>query len=301
MSRAGIVIVTYNSGAEIGACLDAAAATGAEVVVVDNSSSDNTVAEVRRRGVRLIANQENRGFAAAVNQGFRALTTPFVLLLNPDAILQGGIDPLISACELRGSAGAGGKLIGPDGVPQHGFFARGLPTPATLACEALLINRVWPGNPVNRRYRMRDFDDSRLQPVDQPAGALLMIRRDVWEQLGGFDERFHPLWFEDVDFCKRAKDRGLQLYYVPNVRALHVGAHSLSGITVGRKQLYWYGNLLKYSAVHFTVRAHRMVCAAVAIGAAIRMFVGCLGERSLNPVRVYGAVALLAGRRIRCC
>ena len=84
MSDIGIIIVTYNSSAEIGACLDAALATGAETVVVDNASQDGTVAEVARRGVRLIANSENRGFAAAVNQGFGVLNSP-CLLYTSDA------------------------------------------------------------------------------------------------------------------------------------------------------------------------------------------------------------------------
>jgi GT2 family glycosyltransferase len=88
MSDIGIIIVTYNSAGEIGACLDAALASGAETVVVDNASQDGTIAEVARRGVRLIANSENRGFAGAVNQGFAALNSPYVLLLNPDAVIQ---------------------------------------------------------------------------------------------------------------------------------------------------------------------------------------------------------------------
>src|SRR5215471_6802191 len=98
MTRAGIVIVTFNSGDEIGPCLDAAIATGAEVIVVDNASNDETVAQIRRKEVTLIANPENRGFAAAVNQGIRAIRADFVLLLNPDTVLKTGIEPLVEAC-----------------------------------------------------------------------------------------------------------------------------------------------------------------------------------------------------------
>src|ERR1035438_5667085 len=98
MAEIGIIIVTYNSEAEIGASLDAALLTGADVVVVDNGSHDRTIAEVARRGVRLIANPSNQGFAAAVNQGFAALDCPYVLLLNPDAVLESGLEPLREAC-----------------------------------------------------------------------------------------------------------------------------------------------------------------------------------------------------------
>ena len=204
MADTGIVIVTYFSEREIGPCLDAALASGADVVVVDNGSSDGSIAEAARRGVRLIANSENRGFAAAVNQGIAALDAPFILLLNPDAVLCGGLDQMRAACLIPHAAGAGGCLLGEDGAPQAGFMVRALPTPTAMILEALLLNRLWPNNPVNRRYRGLGLDYSARIAVEQPAGAFLMIRRSVWQELNGFDEGFHPLWFEDVDFCRRA-------------------------------------------------------------------------------------------------
>src|SRR5260370_16327578 len=100
MSDIGIVIVTYNSEREIGGSLDAALRTGADVVVVDNASSDGTIAEIARRGVRLIANPTNRGFAAAANQGFAVLSSPYILLLNPDTVLDTGLESLPHPCDL---------------------------------------------------------------------------------------------------------------------------------------------------------------------------------------------------------
>src|SRR6516165_7997889 len=158
MSDIGIIIVTYNSENEVGECLDAAASTGAEIVVVDNASTDRTIAAIARRGVRLIANPENRGFAAAVNQGFAVLNCPYVLLLNPDAVIQGGLDALRAGCDIPGSAGAGGRLVDSSGKTQVGFVVRSLPTPAALSLEVLLLNRLWQNNPVNRRYRCLDWD-----------------------------------------------------------------------------------------------------------------------------------------------
>src|SRR5450631_756131 len=127
MSDIAIIIVTYNSAAEIGECLDAALSSGAEIVVVDNASQDGTISEVRRRGVRLIANSVNRGFAGAVNQGFTEIKNPYVLLLNPDAVIQTSLEPLRQACGLPGSAGAGGQLVDDSGKPQAGFMVRSLP------------------------------------------------------------------------------------------------------------------------------------------------------------------------------
>jgi hypothetical protein len=211
MRDVGIVIVTYNSTPYIGSCLDAALATGAELVVVDNASEDGTVAEVERRTVRLITNQSNAGFAAAVNQGIRALRAPLLLLLNPDAIIQSGLEHLRDACDDPQTAAAGGTLVNSLGERQVGFMVRRFPSAAALCMESLLLNRLWPRNPVNWHYRCLDLDYSVPTEVEQPAGAFLMIRRDAWERLDGFDESFYPLWFEDVDFLKRAKENGYRI------------------------------------------------------------------------------------------
>jgi len=296
MPEAGIVVVTHESEAEIGACLDGALLTGADIVVVDNASTDGTRREVIRRNVRLITNAQNRGFAGAVNRGIRALDTPFVLLLNPDAHLETSLDALVECCRRPGVAGAGGKLVDAAGRPQTGFAVRSLPSPAALICETLLLNRMWPGNPVNWHYRCIGFDFSTAHDVEQPAGAFLMIRRDVWQELNGFDERFYPLWFEDVDFCWRARERGYRMCYTPDAVAKHTGGHSLAKISLENRQLYWYRSLLGFAAKHYRSSTARMVCAAVFLGSILRVFLGVAAFRSLTPIAVYGKVMALAGR-----
>ncbi len=296
MSDIGIIIVTYNSSAEIGACLDAALASGAEIVVVDNASHDGTIAEVERRGVRLVANPENRGFAGAVNLGFSVLNSPYVLLLNPDAVIQTTLEPLRQACDLPGSAGAGGQLVDVTGQAQVGFMVRGLPTPASLVLEALLLNRIWPGNPVNRRYRCLELNNSSPSIVEQPAGAFFMVRRAVWQELGGLDEDFFPLWFEDVDFCRRIRDRGYHLFYIPEAVAKHTGGHSVQHLSLEMRPIYWYRSLLRYSAKHFRPVAFRAVCLAVVTGCILRGTVESALHRSFKPMSAYWKVASLAAR-----
>jgi len=296
MPPIGIVIVTYNSEAVIGACLDAALTSAAEIVVVDNASRDGTREAVVRRGVRLLTNTSNLGFARAVNQGFTALDCPYILLLNPDAVLSGSLEPLREACDLPGAAGAGGMLLDAKGGRQAGFMVRQLPTPAVLAMESLLLNRLWPGNPINAAYRCLRLDYAVQQRVEQPAGAFLLIRRNVWEELGGFDERFWPLWFEDVDFCRRAVDRGYCFYYVPAAVARHTGAHSIPALTLEMRRVYWYRSVLGYAAKHFRPWGARAVCLAVIIGSFPRSVVEAVLERSLRPFATYSKVVLLASR-----
>jgi GT2 family glycosyltransferase len=297
MRQVGIVIVTYNSAEEIGACLDAAMATGAEVLVVDNASTDGTPDQVRQRGATVIVNPANRGFAAAANQGIRLVTAEFILLLNPDAVLKkGSLEPLRVACAAPGVGAAGGKLVDFQGVVQAGFSVRRLPTPLVLAFEVLLVNRLWPSNPANWHYRCYDLSYDDPAEVEQPAGAFLMIRRHVWEDLGGLDERFYPIWFEDVDFCKRLRDHGYRVCYEPHAVAAHRGGHSIRKILLEKRELYWYGSLLKYGFKHFHSGASRLLCLAVLIGSLMRMAMGIVLQKSLRPVSVYGRVMGLAGR-----
>lgn len=278
------VVVTYNSEEVIEACIAALREHAPEVrvLVIDNASADQTVAKARAAGAEVIANRTNRGFAGAVNQGFRESLTDLVLVMNPDVRVRTGLGPLEEAARKHGVAG--GVLTNERGVAQEGFTIRRFPTPLVLSLELLGVNRVWPGNPWNRRYRYLDRNLAESGPVDQPAGAFLMIRREVWANLGGMDEQFYPIWFEDVDFCHRAKALGNQVQLVTGVRAEHQGAHSIGKMPPADRQVQWYDSVLKYSAKHFQPAGLWMVWWAGALGAIPRAVVGSVQERSLRPI-----------------
>ncbi len=264
-------------------------------VVVDNASSDGTVDLVQARGgAKLIANHQNRGFAAAVNQGVReAGGSDLILVLNPDTELLAAVGPLIESAGRQGLAA--GRLVDADGNTQAGFTIRRFPTPASLAFELLGINRLWPSNRVNRAYRYLDRDLDQPGPVEQPAGAFLMFRQDLWKTLGGFDEQFYPVWFEDVDFCRRAVDAGYQIAYVPSVAARHRGGHSVSRISSRQRASYWCVSLLTYAAKHFRTRTFRGICAAVVLSSVPRMVAGLIRERTLLSVVTYCNIMRFAG------
>jgi N-acetylglucosaminyl-diphospho-decaprenol L-rhamnosyltransferase len=297
MNSLGIAVVAHNSEREIGGCLESLRPLGAEVVVVDNASGDRTVDAARREpGVRLLANPWNRGFAAAANQGIGALDTPYVLLLNPDVRLIDSPEPLVEACSRPGVAAAGGKLLGEDGRPQTGFMARRLPAPANLALEVLGVNRCWPGNPWNRKYRCLDLPPDAPADIEQPPGAFLLVKREAWRKIGGFDENFRPVWFEDVDFCCRLKQAGYRIVYVPHVTATHKGGHSVGQLGWEVRGAYWYGNLLTYAAKHYRASAVCAVCGAVVLGSALRALAAVIRSGSLKPITVYDRVVRLAVR-----
>lgn len=282
MSQIAAIIITHNSADVIDACL-ASTSGVAEVVVVDNASADDTLEKVRNwPECRLIANESNRGFGAAVNQGAAESTADLLLILNPDVQIQRGIEALAKACREHGLAS--GTLTDSDGVPQAGFTIRRLPTVASLCFEVLGLNRMWPGNPVNAHYRYRGRDLDREGPAEQPAGAFLMVRRDIFDELGGFDEAFFPVWFEDVDLAKRAFKLGYRAHFTPNAVARHLGGHSVGRLPLQRRELYWYASLLRYTAKHFGTQQFRVVSLAVATGCLIRFVAGIVLERKVRAV-----------------
>ncbi len=272
MPRVAAIIVTYNSADELGPCLEALGRYAPEVepVVVDNNSSDSSREIALRYPVRLLSNSRNAGFAGAVNQGVRATDAEYLLLLNPDTRLQTGIRPLLEAVSQPGTGAAAGLLSNPDGTPQTGFTVRRLPTATALIFEVLGINLLFSKNSVNRHYRCLDLDLTRPCVVEQPAGAFLLFSRQAWLTAGGFDERFWPVWFEDVDFCAALQGNDLRICFVPECTAEHKGGHSVGALPLKSRQKYWYVSLLKYGAKHYRTLAFRLLCAAVAVGSVLR-------------------------------
>ena len=254
MRNGSAIEVAYNSASHIRTCLQGILRNpGWQVLIVDNASSDTTAQVVAdfSAAIKVVHNQQNRGFAAAANQGHDLASSEILLLLNPDAVAEeGALERFATAFADPAVGAAGGALLDGDGDTQRGFQYRRFPTLGAMLCEVLLVNRLWPGNPWNRRYRCLDLDDSKFQFVDQPAGACLAVRRQAWESIGGFDENFYPVWFEDVDFCRRLADHGWKIAYRPDARFRHIGGHSVSKLRFRDRQVFWYRNMVRYFSKH---------------------------------------------------
>jgi N-acetylglucosaminyl-diphospho-decaprenol L-rhamnosyltransferase len=182
------------------------------------------------------------------------------------------------------ASAAGGALLTSAGKPERGFTFRRMPTLEALLCEVTLVNHLWPSNPVNRSYRCLDADYSEPQEIEQPAGACLAITRTVWNETGGFDEDFYPVWFEDVDFCKRLLGRNKKIVYCPSARFRHSGAHSVGRLSFRDQQVFWYTNMLRYARKHFSRRQAGLLRAGIQVGMLLRSIAALLGLRR-TPLR----------------
>ena len=281
MTIGSAIIVTYNSAGSIERCLRALREqNGWERIVVDNASRDQSLdrAQAADPDARLIQNCENLGFAAAVNRGAQLARGRILLFLNPDAVARpGALQELASALEPEGVGAVGGLLLRDNGQPDRGFAVRRFPTTLYMAAEILLLNRLWPQNPLNRRYRCLDLDYSQLQDVDQPAGACLAVRREAWAAVGGFDESFFPVWFEDVDLCLRLRAQNWRILYCPQAVFAHSGGHSVNQVPLLDRQLFWYRNLLRYFRKHGNPAAVAALRAAIAVGMGLRSLAALVG------------------------
>jgi N-acetylglucosaminyl-diphospho-decaprenol L-rhamnosyltransferase len=254
-----VVIVTRDTREMTLRCAESVLATGdadglaISCTVVDNGSSDATAeaVAVRLPAVRVLRNEDNRGYGTACNQGLREGSGELVLILNSDIIARPGAIARLAGflASNREHVAAGGRLVDPgtDRV-QVGHNVRALPRLGAQVAQMVGLERLWPGNPVSRRYLMLDLDYDRTQDVEQPPGSCLICRRADFDALGGFDEDFF-YWYEDVDLVRRLRDRG-RIAYVHNATFEHEGGATFG--QWGRPELIlaWYPSLFRYFGKH---------------------------------------------------
>ena len=227
-----VVIVNHNTGDYLGRCVRSAAEAAGdariEVVVVDNASHDGSArrAVEAMPNVRLIENPDNRGFAAAANQGIGATSAPFVFLLNPDAeILAGTLGGFLKVARDHPGAGAIGPIVRD---PEGSIYpsARKVPTVAQAVGHSFL--GPFLDNPFSRAYTMADWDRRTERTVDWVSASCVLLRRSALEEIGLFDERYF-MYVEDVDLCTRLRQGGWVVVFSPELEVLHIGGVSTGG------------------------------------------------------------------------
>ncbi len=211
-----------------------------EVLVVDNGSTDDSVPFVHENfpQVRLILNEENLGFSRGTNAGLHQISTDVVVLLNNDVLVQPNwLEELIRPFHQDPQIGiVGCKLLYPDGTIQH------------LGAEL-----TYP-LAHSHHFHYQETDSGQitdLQAVPYVTGAALAVRREVLDTIGLLDESFHPFYYEEVDFCRRAKDAGFRVVVTPKAMAIHDESATMKGVS-GLKLQTLHRNRLRYVLKHYT-------------------------------------------------
>jgi GT2 family glycosyltransferase len=267
-----VVIVNYHSEALLRPCLESLASSAdsisLEVIVVDNSGT------ARHSGaldvlpeVRLIEAGGNVGFARACNLGMAAARGRHLLLLNPDTVAHpGAVATLSRHLDALPEVGAvAARLLDPDGTLQ--YSCRRFPRPLSIFFgRYALLTRLFPRNPVSSDYLYLDWDHASSRPVDWASGACLMVRREVLDRVGGLDEGYF-LFVEDMDWCRRIRDAGFEVVYVPQAEVTHRIGASRGPVP---SWVVWerHRSMLRYVRKHF--EWPRALVALTGLGLALR-------------------------------
>lgn len=221
------VVVTYDALPWIETCLRSVA--GTPTVVVDNGSSDGTVALVRERfpNVQLVEGR-NDGLAAGWNRGVEATAGDFVVILNADAWLrEGALERLVETAHRHPRAAVvGPRLLNPDGSLQRSV--RGFPTLWRIATEYLYLRKLAPRSRALNAFYAGGFGHDAERTVEWLMGSCMLVRRGAYDEVGPFDERYF-LFSEEVDWIRRATDLGWTAVFTPDAECVHVGGAAHGG------------------------------------------------------------------------
>ncbi len=229
-----VIIVNYNVKHFLEQCLCSVqkaienSKIETEVIVVDNHSTDNSLGYLKPLFpcVQFIGNDENKGFSKACNQGFKSSTGKYVLFLNPDTIVPGDcFSKCINFFDSHSDAGAVGVKM----LDGHGKFLkeskRAFPSPVTSLFKLFGLARLFPASKFFSKYHLGYLDKNKNHEVDVLAGAFMMVRRNILEELNGFDEIFF-MYGEDIDLSYRIQNLGYKNYYLAETSILHFKGES---------------------------------------------------------------------------
>ncbi len=244
-----------------------------EVIVVDNASSDDSlqVVGLNFKHVCTISNAVNKGFAAANNQGIKAATGEYILLLNPDTVLhEHCLTNLVRFMDEHREAGAvGSKIFGSDDLLQQAGVS--FPSLWNVFVESLFLDKVFPLSKIFGRHRRMYDDPEQVQNVDYLQGSCLLIRRSALANTGMLDEDYF-MYFEEIDLCFRLKQQNWSIIYTPSASVIHFGG---SGTTYYRKQqiIFFHRSYLTFLQKHETVPKQLLFRLLLFMRAAIRAMV----------------------------
>jgi len=250
-----VITVSHNHAAYVDRALSALLPevdrVGGEVIWIDNRSDDDSADRVRNYPqVQLFVNRKRRGFSANNNYGMAVARGRYLLLLNPDTeVRSGALQTLIDFMDTHPQVGlCGAKLLFPDGTIQPS--ARRFPTLSSFIARRTPLRVFLRESTFNQHHLMADLDRSLPQEIDWLLGACLCVRRAVLETVGPLDEGFF-LYVEDIDWARRIRDNGWQVYYVPEAAIVH------HHIAVSDKRFFsrytWlhFQSMLRYVRKHF--------------------------------------------------
>lgn len=252
-----------------------------EIIVVDNASDDGSVEFIRDKfpQIHLIVNKTNVGFSKANNEALKISKGKFILLINPDTIVsEDTINRMIYFLNQNPDAGlAGCKILNPDGSLQLAC-RRSFPGPWTSFCKVTGLSTLFPKSKLFAKYNLTYLDENSTYEVDAISGSFMMMNREAYEKVGGFDEQFF-MYGEDLDLCYRIQKNGYKVYYYPGTQIIHYKGESTKRSSLDETK-YFYNAMNLFVKKHFSSFYLVEIILRTAIG--FRKFFAFLGRRKLS-------------------
>lgn len=290
-----LIVVSHNTRVHLDRCLTELG-SGHEVIVVDTGSTDGSQELVRDRfpHARLLSPAGNPGYGGASNAGIALASGQHLVVMNADTWpLPQAVERLVEFADGEPSAGVvGPRLRNPDGTLQPSV--RGFPTLWRLATEYLFLRHLAPRSRALNAFYGSGFDHSSRREVDFVVGAVMLVRREMLDEIGGFDTSFF-MFNEEVDLCYRARKSGWRVVYWPGSEFVHVGGASTTAVWphMYREQLRSH---LRFLAKHYGMREAERARKLLATAMRIRAFVfGILGRRERRALSLDAAAWLRSG------
>ncbi|MDI6449688.1 glycosyltransferase family 2 protein [Anaerobaca lacustris] len=270
-----IVIVSWNTRDILRDCLrsidENAGSVRREIIVVDNASADGSVAMVRQEfpHVRLMENAENRGFAAANNQGIAVARGRYVLLLNSDTIvLDGAIAGTVAFADAhRDAAVVGCRVLNADRTLQPTCFM--FPSVLNMLLSSTYLYKLWPQSRLLGRERMTWWRRDDVREVDVVTGCFMLVRSEAIGQVGVMDERFF-MYGEETDWCYRFKRAGWKVLFTPAAEIIHLGGQSSRRVPV-EMTVQLRLSILRFIRKHHGRAYHKLACLLVVVFFVVRL------------------------------
>ena len=222
-----------------------------EIIVVDNASEDGSIELLKQKfpSIKLIVNKTNLGFGKANNQALKIAKGKYILLINPDSIVsEDTFENLINFFNENPDSGLlGCKILNPDGTLQLAC-RRSFPGPWTSFCKVTGLSNLFPKSKLFARYNLTYLDENKTYEVDAISGSFMIMRKEVYEKVGGFDEQFF-MYGEDLDLCYRIKEKGFKIFYVHSTNIIHYKGESTKRSSIDETKLF-------YDAMNLFVKKH---------------------------------------------
>ena len=283
MNKISIIIVSYNVRSYLSNSIDSilkSSIKNIELIIVDNNSFDDTVEYISQNypSIKLIPNSSNVGFGRAVNQGARIANSDYLLILNPDTIIEEDtLKKLVNYIETNDKIGmVGPKILNADGSLQLSC-KRSFPTIKSAIPKILGLDKLFPNSKWFGRYNLTFLDPDKNHVVDAISGSCMLIRNKVFKKIGGFDEKFF-MFGEDIDICLRVWKANFEVHYFPETKIIHFKGKSVKTAPYNSREAF-YEAMDIYVEKHYSSTLSKISRTLISLGIRLNKFLSMIIEK----------------------